>query len=79
MSWEKEASMRPLHRLLGWLGRWFERAERRTGVVFHTSSKGFGRGPAGPPRDPYARRPVPLRPRPKSRSGAAAVAEPDDF
>jgi hypothetical protein len=29
-------------------------------------------------RDPYAWRPVPRRPKPKTRSGAAAVAEPDE-
>jgi hypothetical protein len=29
-------------------------------------------------RDPYARRPVPHKPMPKGRSGAVAVAEPDD-
>ena len=41
---------------------------------------GLWRGPLPPshPRDPYAWRPVPRRPQPKSRSGAVAVAEPDD-
>jgi len=28
--------------------------------------------------DPYARRPVPRKPNPKPRSGAVAVAEPDE-
>jgi hypothetical protein len=34
--------------------------------------------PPGHPRDPYAWRPVPRRPPLKSRSGAVAVAEPDE-
>ena len=34
--------------------------------------------PAGPPEDPYAYRLAPVRPGPKGRSGAAAVAEPDE-
>jgi hypothetical protein len=29
-------------------------------------------------RDPYAWRPVPRKPQPKTRSGAVAVAEPDE-
>ena len=39
-----------------------------------------GNGPASPgaPGDPYAWKPSPLRPRPDRRSGAVAVAEPDD-
>jgi len=28
--------------------------------------------------DPFARRPAPLKPRPKTRSGAVALAEPDE-
>ena len=31
-----------------------------------------------PPADPYARKPATLVPRPKGRSGAVAVAEPDE-
>lgn len=31
-----------------------------------------------PPRDPYARKPAPVRSGPKNRSGAVAVAEPDE-
>ncbi len=31
-----------------------------------------------PPRYPYADRLAPVKPRPKGRSGAAAVAEPDE-
>jgi hypothetical protein len=34
--------------------------------------------PPGDRRDPYAWRPVPRRPQPKPRSGAVAVAEPDE-
>jgi hypothetical protein len=34
--------------------------------------------PGWPPYDPYARKPAPRLPRPKSRSGAVALAEPDD-
>ncbi|PYR22372.1 MAG: hypothetical protein DMF94_04925 [Acidobacteria bacterium] len=34
--------------------------------------------PPGSPRDPYAWKPAPLKPRPRDRSGAVAVAEPDD-
>ena len=30
------------------------------------------------PRDPYSRKPAPVRSGPKSRSGAVAVAEPDE-
>jgi len=32
----------------------------------------------GAERDPYAWRPVPCKPQPKGRSGAVAVAEPDE-
>jgi hypothetical protein len=41
---------------------------------------GFGRGPMPPgsERDPYARRPAPVRPRRPLRSDAVAVAEPDE-
>jgi hypothetical protein len=35
-------------------------------------------GPGGGTLDPFANRPVPVVPKPKSRSGAVAVAEPDD-
>ena len=38
---------------------------------------GPDRGP-GLPGDPYSRRPAPVRSGPKVRSGAAAVAEPDE-
>jgi hypothetical protein len=42
----------------------------------------FGLGPRpqmpGAESDPYAWRPVPRKPRPKDRSGAVAVAEPDE-
>jgi len=34
--------------------------------------------PPGDQRDPYAWRPVSRRPQPKPRSGAVAVAEPDE-
>ena len=33
---------------------------------------------SGFPRDPYSRKPAPVRRGPKTRSGAAAVAEPDE-
>jgi len=33
---------------------------------------------SGLPRDPYSRKPAPVRGGPKSRSGAVAVAEPDE-
>jgi hypothetical protein len=38
------------------------------------------RGPSSPgsPRDPHSWKPAPLRPQPKGRSGAVAVAEPDE-
>jgi hypothetical protein len=36
------------------------------------------RRPPGDLRDPYAWRPVSRRPQPKPRSGAVAVAEPDE-
>ena len=39
---------------------------------------GFGGRRPGNERDPYAWRPVPRKPQPKSRSGAVAVAEPDE-
>jgi hypothetical protein len=38
----------------------------------------FGRGRGGGPRDPFAYRLSPTRKRPPQRSGAVAVAEPDD-
>jgi hypothetical protein len=38
----------------------------------------FGRQPPFADRDPYAWRPVPRKPQPKARSGAVAVAEPDE-
>ena len=34
--------------------------------------------PPGADGDPYAWRPVPRKPAPKARSGAVAVAEPDE-
>jgi len=37
-----------------------------------------GHQPPGAEHDPYAWRPVPRQPRPKGRSGAVAVAEPDE-
>jgi hypothetical protein len=39
----------------------------------------FLRGqPPAPPRDPYAGKLAPLKPRPKRPSAAVAVAEPDE-
>ena len=35
-------------------------------------------GPGGGTLDPFANRPAPLSPRPKGKSGAVALAEPDD-
>jgi hypothetical protein len=35
-------------------------------------------GPGGGTLDPFANRPVPVAPRPKGKSGAVALAEPDD-
>ena len=35
-------------------------------------------GPGGGTLDPFANRPVPVSPRPKGKSGAVALAEPDD-
>jgi hypothetical protein len=65
--------------------------ERGTGMHhFNTSSlaraleylRRLFRGPTPQPpeagRDPFAWRPVPRRPRPNQRSGAVAVAEPDE-
>lgn len=37
-----------------------------------------GRRPPGSPRDPYARKPAPVKPRPATRRGSVALAEPDD-
>jgi hypothetical protein len=37
-----------------------------------------GHQPPGAEHDPYAWRPVPRKPQPKARSGAVAVAEPDE-
>jgi len=37
-----------------------------------------GHQPSGTGRDPFAWRPVPNKPRPKARSGAVAVVEPDE-
>jgi hypothetical protein len=37
-----------------------------------------GDQPPNPHRDPYAWQPVPRKPGPKGRSGAVAVAEPDE-
>lgn len=52
--------------------------------MFETISRllawlGFRRDrPRGPHADPYARKPAPLEPRRPSRSGAVAVAEPEE-
>jgi len=35
-------------------------------------------GPGGGTLDPFANRPVPVTPKPKGKSGAVALAEPDD-
>jgi hypothetical protein len=37
-----------------------------------------GHRPPAAGRDPYAWRPVPRSPRPKGRTGAVALAEPDE-
>jgi hypothetical protein len=37
-----------------------------------------GHQPPGAGGDPYAWRPVPRKPQPKSRSGAVAVVEPEE-
>lgn len=37
-----------------------------------------GHQPPGAAPDPYAWQPVPNKPKPKARSGAVAVAEPDE-
>jgi len=37
-----------------------------------------GHHPPGEKPDPYASRPVPLKPQPRTRSGAVAVVEPDE-
>jgi hypothetical protein len=34
--------------------------------------------PPGSPRDPYAWKPAPLKPRPKNLTGAVALKEPDE-
>lgn len=41
-------------------------------------SRFSGEAPPGSPRDPYAWKPAPLKPRPHLRSGAVALKEPDD-
>jgi len=38
----------------------------------------MGHHPPDAEGDPYAWRPVPRKPRPKARSGAVAVVEPDE-
>jgi len=45
-------------------------------LVFLGLASGYH--PPGAERDPYAWRPVPRTPKPKPRSGAVAVAEPDE-
>jgi hypothetical protein len=45
--------------------------------LFARLRKLFGR-PAAPPHDPYAGVRVPLKKGPKGRSGAVALAEPDE-
>jgi hypothetical protein len=54
-------------RAVEWVRGWFERPrdDRPT-------------DDEGGSRDPWARKPVPVRPRPNSRTSAAALAEPDD-
>jgi hypothetical protein len=39
---------------------------------------GLRREDSPPGRDPYARKPAPLKPHPKGRSSSVALAEPDD-
>jgi len=55
-----------LRRLLQWLG--FDGRPGWSG----------GHARPGSPRDPFAGKPVPVRRGPKNRSGAVAVAEPDE-
>jgi hypothetical protein len=50
-----------------------KRVLRRIGLLF-----GMLFGPGGGTLDPFAHRPVPVVPKPKTRSGAVAVAEPDE-
>ena len=68
--------VRALKRLLAFFGWWWGHqppvAER------DPYAWRLGHQPPGAERDPYAWRPVPRKPRPKTRSGAVAVAEPDE-
>ena len=50
-----------------------KRVLRRIGMLF-----GLLFGPGGGTLDPFANSRVPVVPKPKGRSGAVAVAEPDD-
>ena len=70
-------ALQPLKRVLAWLrfGRPRPPGDPRDPYAWLRFDR--PRPPADP-RDPYAWRPVPGRPRPKSRSGAVAVAEPDE-
>jgi hypothetical protein len=63
-----------LQRILRWL-----MALANSSSSMTTLGIGIGPGPDfGSPRDPYSRKPAPVRSGPKSRSGAVAVAEPDE-
>ena len=65
-------------KLLKRLMRWFSISGSVLSVVPKTGgNKWFGPG-GGTQYDPFARKPAPLKPRPKPLSGAVAVAEPDD-
>ncbi|PYR58594.1 MAG: hypothetical protein DMF91_16850 [Acidobacteria bacterium] len=37
-----------------------------------------GGGSPGAPRDPFARKPAPVTPKPRGLTGSVALAEPDD-
>jgi hypothetical protein len=52
-----------------WNANTLKRVLRWLGMLF---------GPGGGTLDPFANRPVPVVPKPKGKSGAVALAEPDD-
>ena len=61
-----------LKRFLRWLTDWPRPGRFGLGLMAEPG------GDPGSPRDPYSRKPAPVRTGPKSRSGAVAVAEPDE-
>jgi hypothetical protein len=70
--------VRVLQHVLAFLGLWSEPSIRVPSFGHLSNPNASRRLPPEASSDPYAWQPVPLKPMPKARGGAVAVAEPDE-